>query len=106
MKIDNIDPHRFKALLETGEYELIDVRTKQEYDKARLDDCLLIDAYDSEFQENINKLDKEKKFLIYCRSGSRSMMTLQLMQMCGFKEAYDLKGGILSWSRQGFEVKK
>ena len=45
------------------------------------------------------KLDKNKKYLLYCHSGNRSGQALKIFRQLGFAEAYDLDGGISNWSK-------
>ena len=53
--------------------------------------------YASDFQEQIAKLDKSKPIFVYCLSGSRSSYAVNNMRNSGFKEVYDLSGGIMTW---------
>ena len=56
----------------------------------------------NEFPEKIKKtsLDKNKKTLIYCTGGIRCEKALEIMKDQGFKEVYQLKGGILNYLRE------
>ena len=87
-------------------YVILDVRTPQEVGQGKIDGAININFYDPDFKEQLNKLDKNKKYLIYCRSGARSSRALALTKELGFKEAYDLKGGILAWYKAGYNVVK
>ena len=79
-----------------GKGILIDVRTPAEYVEGHAPTSLNIDFYEQDFQNMIEKLDKDETYFLYCRSGNRSGRTLNLMKSLGFKEVYDLSGG---WSR-------
>ena len=47
----------------------------------------------------IDKLSKEKKVVLHCRSGGRSGQMIQVLeQRMGFENLYNLKGGILAWA--------
>ncbi len=99
-----ISPQTFKKLYETGEFTAIDVRTPEEISQGKvIKDALEIDFYAADFQERLEKLDKNKKYLINCRSGSRSGEAIKLMKDMGFKEVYDLSGGIIAWRSVGFK---
>lgn len=56
-----------------------------------------IDVYKADAIEQIQKLPREGKYLVYCYHGNRSQQVLSLMQELGFQEAYDLIGGIDVW---------
>lgn len=96
-----ISTEKFKELMETGKYTVIDIRTPREIAKGKITpDALEIDFYASNFTEELNKLKKDKKYLIYCRSGNRSKGALQEMEKLEFKEVYELDGGKLDWDKK------
>ena len=81
------------------DFELIDVRTKSEYESGFIENGLNIDFYNPElFMQEIGKLDKDKSYYVYCRSGVRSANSCHLMKELGFVNTYNLIGGILDWS--------
>ncbi len=94
----NIDVHQFEDLMRDKNNLILDVRTHQEFKEARIKGSINIDYYKSDFWDNINKLDKEKTILIYCRSGNRSYHAMQKMKKLGFKNPLNLLGGIISWA--------
>jgi rhodanese-related sulfurtransferase len=85
--------------LEGKEVIILDVRTKKEYDEGNIPNSINLDFYSSNFKNELNNLDKDKVYFIYCRSGSRSEKTLNIMKELKFKEVYNLDGGYLSWSK-------
>ena len=92
-----IPKEEFKEKLDSGEYVLIDVRTQKEYDEKHIDGSEVIDIQQSNFLEKINKLDKDKKYLVYCGVGGRSNKALNQMVNEGFNEVYDLDGGMSNY---------
>jgi len=96
-KIKSISAEKFKEKLGSGEFTLVDVRTQSEHDQIKIADSIVVDVTSSDFLENLKKLDKSKKYLIYCASGARSGHTLSIMEEEGFAEAYDLDGGIMNY---------
>jgi len=82
------------AALDKSKYQILDVRTKDEYDSIHLIDAMNIDFYAADFKTKIGLLDKSKAYFVYCRSGSRSGKTVNLMKELGFNEVYNLTGGI------------
>ncbi|MDH3324766.1 MAG: rhodanese-like domain-containing protein [Candidatus Peregrinibacteria bacterium] len=88
----------FKEKIESGKFVLIDVRTMTESIEGSIPETmLLLDFYGENFEKKLNKLDKKRKYLIYCRSGNRSGQTLSIMQELGFETAYDLANGFNVW---------
>ena len=102
-KSNSIKADEFEKLKNEG-HKVIDVRTPEEYKDARIDNCILADIYTSDFKKVIDGLDKNEKYIIYCRSGSRSKMAQRFMKKWGFENVKDLEGGILSWVNEGKEV--
>ena len=99
-KISSISPIEFKKLAESGEYQIIDVRTADEFKNEPLfTNALNIDFYQPDFRDNLAKLDPDEKYLIYCHSGNRSGKTLKIMEEMGFKNVADLAGGKVAWDR-------
>ncbi len=49
------------------------------------------------FIDEIEDLDKDKNYYVYCRSGNRSGQACAIMEQLGFENAYNLEGGILEW---------
>jgi len=80
-----------------ADFQLIDVREPYEFDICNLDGELIPM---SEIPNNVDKISKDKKVVIHCRSGKRSGdMLLWLEKNHGFTNLYNLKGGILAWAR-------
>lgn len=93
----NFSVEEFKKKIEE-DYILIDIRTPWEIAKwyiKWLD--MRIDYYEDNFKSQIEKLDKTKKYLIYCRSWSRSWNALYLMKNLWFKDVHDLAWWIWIW---------
>ena len=98
---EQISLESFKEELESWETILIDVRKKEEQEKYWVvsDDQLHIVYWENNFEEEILKLDKTKKYLIYCWHGVRSTAARDLMQENGFSWVKDLEGGIDTWNK-------
>ena len=90
----------FKEGLSKSEVQLVDVRTAEEYQEGYIENAQLIDFYLENFQDKIQKLDKDKPVYLYCKSGNRSGKASKILSDLGFKEIVDLKGGYQAWSKQ------
>jgi len=95
-----------KMIADNEDIVLIDVRTPEEFMQGHLDGAKLIDFYDTNFQDEINKLDTAKKYVVYCRSGGRSAKSVSAMKKAGFGEVYNMSGGVLAWQSAKYEVVK
>ncbi|RYZ69648.1 MAG: rhodanese-like domain-containing protein [Proteobacteria bacterium] len=74
------------AVTPAGQQEVIDVRTPEEFSESHVVGAQNIDVQNSSFKEQIQKLDKSKKYVLYCRSGKRSGKAKAEMKALGFKE--------------------
>ena len=99
-----LSPSEFKEKSEN--YQIVDVRTPSEFNKGFIKGAKNINMRDGNFEEKIISLDKQKPVFIYCRSGHRSGITAKKMVELGFKEVYDLQGGILNWKRNKNSIEK
>ena len=69
---------------------LLDVRTAEEYSSGNIPNSINIDVLSSDFKSKIELLDKNKEYLIYCRSGNRSTIASSIMATNGFTKIYNL----------------
>lgn len=80
-----------------AEVQLVDVRTPEEYGEKRIKGSVNINVDDAAFETQMGKLDKNKAVYVYCLAGSRSERAAQWASKNGFKEIYNLDGGMRSW---------
>lgn len=92
-----LSPEEFKEHISKKNVQLIDVRTPGEYNASHIKGAKNIDFYSGSFKTKFNKLNKNKPLYIYCRTGSRSRHASNKLYEMGFKEIYDLQGGIVRW---------
>ncbi|MDQ6985757.1 MAG: rhodanese-like domain-containing protein [Candidatus Dojkabacteria bacterium] len=83
---------------------ILDIRTKDEYDLGRISNSINIDYYSPRFRNELEKLDKDAEYKIYCNSGNRSKTALDIMKELGFTNVTELKGGIQAWINSGGET--
>lgn len=77
---------------------IIDVRTEYQILEGRIDNALNINVEDALlFVTEVKKLDPNKAYYLYCRSGSRSYKAGLVMKSLGFKEVYNLDCGYDGW---------
>ena len=75
---------------------MLDVRTPAEFASGHIAPALNLDYENKNFIEEVKKLDPNKTYFVYCRSGNRSGKAIAIMKAQGIKNIYDLKGGIVS----------
>jgi rhodanese-related sulfurtransferase len=84
---------------------LLDVRTIEEYKEGHLRDATLIPVQALSQNLSMLKTRKNKKILVYCRSGNRSISASRILEANGFTPI-NIKGGILSLQSAGVTVVK
>ena len=77
--------------------QLLDVRTPEEYTVEHLENATNVNWNGSDFIEKAEKLDKSKPIFVYCKVGGRSSQAANKLSELGFKEIYNLDGGIMKW---------
>ena len=74
---------------------LLDVRTADEFSMNRIPNALNIDIYKGNgFIEQVEKLDTNKNYYVYCHAGVRSANAIGVMMQLGFENPFNLVGGI------------
>ena len=101
-----LEPQEFKEFLSANEVLLVDVRTPREFNSGHIENAININFLSAEFEKEIQKLDSTKTLVIYCRSGNRSSKSTSKFVKAGFKQFYDLKGGVLNWEKTGLKLVK
>ena len=101
----HIDATSFSTLMaEKPDHLLVDVRSPQETAQGILPQAQQINFYDADFSEALQRLPKDKPVFVYCRSGNRSGQAMDQMKKMGFREVYNLQGGIGAWSAAGLPI--
>ncbi|MEZ4982868.1 MAG: rhodanese-like domain-containing protein [Saprospiraceae bacterium] len=91
---------QFKNLMEKNpDAVVLDVRTPQEFAEGNIPGAMLVDVNGPDFNAKVDAMDKNKKYLIYCRSGSRSVTACNAMADKGFKDLTNLLGGYQAWAQ-------
>jgi len=103
---ESIDAKTALTLLENdNNVSLLDVRTIPEYKEGHLRDATLIPV--DVLENNLNKLKnvKNKKIIVYCRSGSRSVIASRILEKNGFTPL-NVKGGMIQLMGAKAEIVK
>ena len=92
---ESIDAKQAIHLLENDDnVTLLDVRTIQEYKSGHIRDATLIPVQALSKNLGMLKQDKNKKIIVYCRTGSRSVSASRILEKNGFTPL-NVKGGII-----------
>jgi rhodanese-related sulfurtransferase len=93
MQYKVVGKQEFDRLVNEKKWQLVDVRTANEYHPGHIGNAINIDYLSADFKSKMAKVDKTKPLLIYCQSGNRSGKAAAILNEMGFKEVYDLQGG-------------
>ncbi len=95
----NIDQKELQELMSQDENALLlDVRTPAEWAGGIIPNAHKIDVMNTNgFLAQIANLDDTKNVYVYCRSGQRSQVACGLLEQSGFKNTFNLLGGIMAW---------
>jgi rhodanese-related sulfurtransferase len=95
----NVSTDDAKKLIENNEFVVLDVRTTEEFQGGHIPNATLIPL--QELENRLNELDKEKGYLVVCRSGNRSAQASEILSNNGFLTIYNMTGGMNNWA---FEI--
>ena len=105
--VKEIDVHGAQALMKEVDY-LIDVREPEEFSAGHIQGAILIPRGLLEFKvsstEELNARDK--KILIYCKTGGRSLLAAKSLVEMGYANIVSLDGGYDAWLLAGYPVIK
>lgn len=93
---NKITAEEAKEMIDTQEVIILDVRTQEEFKEKHIEGALLIPDYELANVAKSKLPDKNKKILVYCRSGNRSKSAARLLIDMGYTDVYDF-GGIINW---------
>jgi len=99
---DQIDlsPKEFKAKMSASNTIVLDVRTPAEIAQGKIPGAFDLDIRNPAFKGEVDKLDKAKTYLIYCKSGGRSGRACSIFKDAGFEKIYNLEGGYDGWKSE------
>lgn len=102
----SIEPEEFaQKIASTSNPQILDVRSPKEYSDQHLDNALNANWNGDDFDKKVAELDKSKPIFVYCLSGGRSSKAAGKLADLGFKEIYEMDGGIVKWNASGLAKK-
>ena len=103
MQINEIDSPELKNRMDAGEdIVLLDIRSEAELRQGILPGSKHLPMHLIPLK--IQDLPKDKVVVLYCRSGARSYHACAFLAQQGVENVINLRGGILDWARNGFEI--
>lgn len=107
-EVKNIDINKAEEYIKSGKYILVDVRKPEEFKAGHIKGAGNIDYYNEDFETLFEKQykDKNKGYILYCRSGVRSQYSAEILEELGYKNVINMTGGFLAWQDAGKPVEK
>lgn len=84
---------------------LLDIRSKELFDKGHIEGAVNIDYDQTTFPADVEKLNKEKRYIIIDQKGSKSFATLVLFNELRFDQMHAIIGGYDEWNKQNLPLK-
>ena len=107
-QITTVSPAEAADIIEQNagnqDFVLLDIRTPEEYGAGKIEGSINIDFYDSDFREQLDALDKDTHYVVYCNSGNRSGQSLPIFEDLGFVQVENVASGITGWYEDGYPV--
>ncbi|MCJ7601762.1 MAG: rhodanese-like domain-containing protein [Desulfobulbaceae bacterium] len=82
---------------------ILDIRTPQELREGAIEGSTLVPFW--AIMQNKLKLPKETPIILVCAVGGRSFAAGQMLVKYGYKEVYNVSGGLVAWKEAGLSVK-
>jgi phage shock protein E len=85
---------------------VLDVRSAEEFNSGHIRGAVNIDIRQPDAFSKIDKLNKDAKYIVHCRTNHRSGMAVDHMLQSGFKNIYQMMDGWSGWSTNNLPVQK
>ncbi len=96
-----------KAYKEKEGAKLLDIRTNMEVKNGYIEGMEQVDWFRGDFKSIVeNKFDKNDPLFVYCGIGGRSQGCVDMLKQAGYKEVYELRGGMKGWEKANKPIKK
>ena len=95
---EDFTPQQVAGLLEHAEIQLIDVREHHEREAGHIAGSQHIPL--AELPLHVGAIDRDRKVVFYCRTGARSAMAAEALDVAGY-DAHNMAGGLVEWTAAG-----
>jgi rhodanese-related sulfurtransferase len=103
--VETVAPAAAAEIITTETSEIIlDIRTPEEFNEGIIEGAINIDFYDDDFAQQLDTLDKDAHYVVYCRTGNRSGQANSTFEELGFTNVTEIDGGIANWYNEGLPV--
>ncbi|MFO7699234.1 MAG: rhodanese-like domain-containing protein [Acidimicrobiia bacterium] len=93
-----------EVIANTPDVVVLDIRTPEEFAEGFIEGASNIDFYRSDFAGQLDMLDKDAPYVVYCRSDNRSGDAMDVFADLGFTNVTEIDGGIVNWYESGLPI--
>ncbi|MGB9980257.1 rhodanese-like domain-containing protein [Methanobacterium sp.] len=109
-EFEEVEPKEVFNILEkhrgNPDFVVLDIRTPEEYDEGHIENAYFLNIKSEGFENELDKMDKNKKYFVYDNVEDRSRKTVELMEKQGYKEAHIIMGGMNKWKERRLPVER
>lgn len=91
----NISVDEAAQMMQKEDVVVLDVRTEEEYASGHIPGAILLPL--QHLPDRVDELNKNKTYIVVCRSGNRSAQASELLVKEGFSSIYNMTGGMNEW---------
>jgi|SaaInl8_200m_RNA_FD_contig_21_3834818_length_795_multi_45_in_0_out_0_1 rhodanese-related sulfurtransferase len=102
--IEMVTVDEARTLHNSGEWVFLDVRTEKEFKKGAIPEAVHLQRGLLEFKVEKKIPNKTARIVVYCKSGSRSNLSVCTLKKMGYVNAVSLDGGWKGWVKDGHPV--
>lgn len=93
--LNNMSIEDFSNVIkEDSDAIILDVRTPEEYEEDRFENAINFNYLSRTLSDDIDKLNPNKSYYVYCKTGRRSIRICTLLKNSGFKKVFNLDQGL------------
>lgn len=99
-------PEECRRIIEEEGCRILDVRAPDEYRAGHLRAAVNINVNAPDFRSQIERLDRDRPYVVYCRKGIRGAKAMEILKRAGFARVYNVSGGYDGWAARGHPVER
>ena len=101
--VRTMQPEEVRKLMKEEKVILLDTRSKEEFNVSHLAGAQFLN-YNSYSNDDLSIIAKNSKVIVYCSVGYRSERVGERLIQLGYKNVFNIYGGIFQWKNKGFDV--
>lgn len=94
--VRHLSPERVESMARSGQALVVDVREGSEYRSGHIPRSKHISL--GQLLQRLREVPKDKTVVVVCRSGSRSSRAAEMLMEAGYRNVYNMSGGMQRWS--------